>query len=268
VAERLFDTNGGPGWYAVRVYELAGDRHWRDTVMSVCSQFVVEENCGRKGWEVRKPSLLDDLQAQQLKRQLPVLTIDKPEALTLLGRVPCWAVVRSDLAGTLLRPHAHRFVARWALGGFIAVDPERRWATERRPTPVTRQRVLERDFGRCRLCGRSPAENPDIELELHHVVPWATGGLTHEQNLVTLCHRCHRKMRGRDERPLRTVMEHLLGPTEPDSLGIMRLRGDVLEEHAMAWWQSNAMIIGLVSRSTLLRAVAWPEVGRRTRQAA
>ena len=30
----------------------------------------------------------------------------------------------------------------------------------------------------------------DVELYVHHVKPWGEGGLTVEENLVTLCHTC------------------------------------------------------------------------------
>ncbi|WP_080682469.1 HNH endonuclease [Sorangium cellulosum] len=62
----------------------------------------------------------------------------------------------------------------------------------RAPTPKHRMRILKRDAARCRICGRSPATNTDIELDLHHIQPWSERGTTHDTNLVTLCHTCHR----------------------------------------------------------------------------
>jgi hypothetical protein len=59
------------------------------------------------------------------------------------------------------------------------------------PTKKLRMEILKRDQARCLVCGRSPASNADIELHVHHIIPWGTGGLTEELNLVTLCHTCH-----------------------------------------------------------------------------
>jgi HNH endonuclease len=34
---------------------------------------------------------------------------------------------------------------------------------------------------------------------VHHIRPWATGGLTEEQNLICLCHTCHSGLSPHDE---------------------------------------------------------------------
>jgi hypothetical protein len=70
------------------------------------------------------------------------------------------------------------------------------------PRPKLRMRVLKRDDYRCRICGRRPADYTDVELHVHHIRPWATGGLTEEQNLVTLCHSCHNGLSPHEERGL------------------------------------------------------------------
>ncbi len=62
---------------------------------------------------------------------------------------------------------------------------------KRSPTPKKRMAILKRDEYRCRVCGRSPNDSVDIQLRLHHFIPWAKGGLTNERNLMTLWHTCH-----------------------------------------------------------------------------
>lgn len=48
-----------------------------------------------------------------------------------------------------------------------------------------KKKVYERDNGRCIICGRSGAPNA-------HYISRAHGGLGIEENIVTLCHECHR----------------------------------------------------------------------------
>ncbi len=61
----------------------------------------------------------------------------------------------------------------------------------RAPGKKIRMEVLKRDGFRCKACGRSPKDYVDIELHVHHIVPWGEGGVTEEDNLITLCMTCH-----------------------------------------------------------------------------
>jgi hypothetical protein len=66
----------------------------------------------------------------------------------------------------------------------------------RRKTPRTlgwrlRHLVLMRDGCRCQNCGRSPANEPGVKLEIDHDKPWDNGGETVLSNLRTLCQRCN-----------------------------------------------------------------------------
>ena len=63
--------------------------------------------------------------------------------------------------------------------------------TQRKPTLRQRFRVMLRDHFRCRLCGRSPAATPGLELNIDHVVAWSKGGETVDENLQTLCSDCN-----------------------------------------------------------------------------
>lgn len=64
-------------------------------------------------------------------------------------------------------------------------------AFRRTPTPKLRMKILNRDQRRCRICGRNPDNHLDLELHVHHIRPWAHGGVTNDNNLVTLCNTCH-----------------------------------------------------------------------------
>ena len=54
-----------------------------------------------------------------------------------------------------------------------------------------RAEVLIRDNCLCRMCGASPAKDPEVTLHVDHVVPWAKGGRTVIENLQTLCAVCN-----------------------------------------------------------------------------
>jgi len=64
--------------------------------------------------------------------------------------------------------------------------------TQRSPTPKARMEVIKRDKHRCVICGRRPADYVDVELNVHHIRPWAEGGLTKRNNLITICRTCHK----------------------------------------------------------------------------
>ncbi len=75
--------------------------------------------------------------------------------------------------------------------GFTDIQRIGEAAFKRAPTRKARMKVVERDLYRCRICGRRPADYVDVELDVHHIRPFAKDGLTVEENLITLCHTCH-----------------------------------------------------------------------------
>ena len=71
-----------------------------------------------------------------------------------------------------------------------------------------RRRVSERDGGRCILCGMPG--NPEA-----HYLPRAQGGLGIEENILTLCRRCHRAYDGEKRKELRPVLREYLREQYP-----------------------------------------------------
>jgi hypothetical protein len=51
--------------------------------------------------------------------------------------------------------------------------------------------TLRRDGFRCTACGRSPANDPGVELEVDHIIPWSSGGESILENLQSLCKECN-----------------------------------------------------------------------------
>lgn len=62
-----------------------------------------------------------------------------------------------------------------------------------RMTPALREYVKRRDHYTCQICGDNIYKNPDIILEVDHIIPVSKGGETVEYNLQTLCRTCNRR---------------------------------------------------------------------------
>lgn len=68
-------------------------------------------------------------------------------------------------------------------------------------TSALRQKIMQRDNYTCKICGASTYVEPNLLLEIDHIVPVSKGGLTSEDNLRTLCWRCNRKKGAKIEYP-------------------------------------------------------------------
>lgn len=66
-------------------------------------------------------------------------------------------------------------------------------------TSALRTKILQRDGYICKKCGASIRNEPNLLLEVDHIVPISRGGLTTESNLQTLCWRCNRRKGSRIE---------------------------------------------------------------------
>jgi hypothetical protein len=89
-----------------------------------------------------------------------------------------------------LKPHP--CVSTSEFGGFKHPLLLPKEVFNRAPSPKQRMRVMQRDDFRCCVCGRRSADYVDVELHIHHIRPWAQGGITQDDNLITLCHTCHK----------------------------------------------------------------------------
>ena len=71
---------------------------------------------------------------------------------------------------------------------------EKAFAKEQRAlmTKKLREFIKKRDNFTCRTCGNSIYVEPNLLLEIDHIIPVAKGGRTVEDNLQTLCWKCNR----------------------------------------------------------------------------
>lgn len=59
-------------------------------------------------------------------------------------------------------------------------------------TQQLRKRIKERDNYTCCYCHNSISQEPNLLLEIDHIIPLSKGGKTEERNLQTLCWKCNR----------------------------------------------------------------------------
>ena len=59
-------------------------------------------------------------------------------------------------------------------------------------TANLRQKIKERDHFTCKKCQNNLNREPNLLLEIDHIIPVSKGGLTAEDNLQTLCWKCNR----------------------------------------------------------------------------
>jgi hypothetical protein len=60
-------------------------------------------------------------------------------------------------------------------------------------TSSLREKIKRRDNYTCRNCGLSIEQEPNLLLEIDHIIPLSKNGITSEDNLQTLCWKCNRK---------------------------------------------------------------------------
>lgn len=63
--------------------------------------------------------------------------------------------------------------------------------TKRNVSDRLRFRIFYRDGMTCKICGKSRAKYPDLEIVVDHIFPWSKGGETVFENLQTLCRPCN-----------------------------------------------------------------------------
>lgn len=59
-------------------------------------------------------------------------------------------------------------------------------------TTALREKIKQRDNYTCQYCGNSTSKEPNLLLEIDHIIPLSKNGLTCEDNLQTLCWKCNR----------------------------------------------------------------------------
>lgn len=144
--------------------------------------------------EIREASIVyaDRMLAAWKRMDEPGMVVNAPDDFALFFAFGGHAVVEKQLAEAVVPEWLAPFVSvhegEW---GYVHPKLLPQSAMQRAPTPKLRMGIIKRDEFKCRICGRSPKDYSDLELHVHHIRPWAVGGVTEERNLITLCHTCH-----------------------------------------------------------------------------
>lgn len=144
--------------------------------------------------EIRKASIVRADRCVQVWREIgeSAAVVDTHDDMSLFFSVGGNGVIEVNVAHSVipewLKPSPVAHVGEY---GYVHIKSLPSGSLSKAPTPKHRMRILKRDKYRCRVCGRSAADYVDIELHVHHVRPWQTGGVTEDSNLITLCHTCH-----------------------------------------------------------------------------
>ena len=59
-------------------------------------------------------------------------------------------------------------------------------------TSALREKIKKRDNYTCKYCHNNLEKEPNLLLEIDHIIPLSKGGITSEENLQTLCWKCNR----------------------------------------------------------------------------
>ena len=122
----------------------------------------------------------------------PYIIVNTQEALSVFLALGGNALVAKPIAEQELPDLlSDDSAAREGPSGFRSLSRLPSSVLNHAPSKTLRMKVIRRDGWKCRICGRKPENHTDIELHVHHVRPWAFGGLTEERNLITLCSTCH-----------------------------------------------------------------------------
>ena len=189
--------------------------------------------------ELREASIVkaDNVCAQLRKKGESCAVVNDPGDMTIFFLIGGNALIQKDVAESRIKdwlaPHP---VAQSGALGFVCTSSLPKGAFNRAPTPKIRMEVIKRDGYRCKICGRRAADYVDVELHAHHIRPWADGGLSEGDNLITLCHTCHKGLAPHFERSLFELIESNGFPPIREKMvsdywkGVQRYRKKMMEE--------------------------------------
>jgi hypothetical protein len=165
---------------------------------------------GKPGREIRQASLVNAERMAYFWTEMGegYLVVNSTSALLVYTRLGGNALVAKEIGDKYFADEigANETAYDGAMG-FKAASDLPPHVFKRAPRPKHRMKIIQRDRYRCRICGRRPDDYTDIELHVHHIRPWEKGGLTEDENLLTLCDTCHDGLQPHDEPSLFELLD-------------------------------------------------------------
>lgn len=211
-AEVSLDDVDMPGDSATRFEVLArslreyrpGTEYYAATLHRSRNEWILEFFSHRAGF----PDDRSRDEGIQLRRAVPVepekysqlwelqdqgwIVVNDPDGLLVFMAIGGNAFISDDIARRHFKqdvePHP---VVQSGGAGYWSYNANSREVRMRRPTRKQRQRILDRDGHQCQMCGWKWSDERDLDLQIHHIKPFSQGGLTLDDNLITLCRPCH-----------------------------------------------------------------------------
>lgn len=128
---------------------------------------------GTPRYEVRRATVVYPHRMRDLWRAMgePCMTVNTVQEFLLFLSWGGNALVRREVAeqkiASFLEPIP--VVQRAGLAGWVDVDQLTKQERQHAPTPKTRMKAMSRDQKRCMICGRRPADDVHVQLEVHHI---------------------------------------------------------------------------------------------------
>ncbi len=167
---------------------------------------------GKPGREIRQASTVYPDRMVELWDDLgeTYVVVNNVAGLIIYRHVGGHALVKKEIADKhlayIVSPRETAFNGP-RKGGFRSTVNIPDHAFKKAPRQKLRMHIIKRDRYRCRICGRRPDDYTDIELHVHHIRPWSNGGLTEDDNLITLCDTCHDGLDPHGEHSLFSLLE-------------------------------------------------------------
>lgn len=191
-----------PFKYVCKYFGIKADEETLERFEEMFNNFSAAED-GKKGLKAERASILESIQSD-----IPVLirTFGKESLVKNLGFTPV------DFSTLYFPKYVFKYTSAGGntgtsydvimdldnLNRFITYLSEKikfkKSAAGQRAlmTNKLRQAIKERDGYACKYCGASVEKEPNLLLEIDHIIPVSKGGMTTEDNLQTLCWRCNR----------------------------------------------------------------------------
>ena len=150
---------------------------------------------GKPGREIREASIVKahNMISHWQNIGRPYAVVNSSATLSIFLLIGGHALIEKNVAerflAEMIKPQS---CASDGFRGFINLSSVPKFVLKRAPNPKHRMRIFKRDNFRCKICGRSPNDFVDVELHVHHIRPWGRGGLTKDDNLITICQTCHK----------------------------------------------------------------------------